>query len=96
MTDGLAWIRTYYRVPAYLGSRIEYSGGKEPRFGVITGGKDGKLLIRLDGEWVSLPYHPTWRLRYGHEGETHWSGHGATPAIALLIALLQAKEAQSG
>lgn len=63
------WIRSNYGVPAKRGGRVEYNpceGSKdEPgRLGTITGTRGPHLLVRLDGEKNSRPYHPTWRLRY--------------------------------
>ena len=58
------WIRKSYRVPAKVGGRVEYTGEKIARRGVITGQRGPHLLIRLDGEEQSSPYHPTWELRY--------------------------------
>lgn len=57
-------IRSYYRVPAKRGGRVEYTGEKTPREGVITSATNGRLNIRLDGEKHAYPFHPTWELRY--------------------------------
>lgn len=54
-------IRTRYQVPAYRHRRVRVEGGAE---GVITGTSGHHLLIRLDGEGRSRPYHPTWRITY--------------------------------
>lgn len=62
--DGLQYIATTYSVPAVKGGRVEYTGGKEPKLGTITGAESGHLLIKLDGERHANPYHPTWELRY--------------------------------
>lgn len=58
------YIRSHYAVPARKGARVEYTGGKEPRQGTITGAEGAHLLIKLDGQKHSLPYHPTWKLTY--------------------------------
>jgi hypothetical protein len=58
------WIRKSYQVPAKVGGRVEYTGGKTPCFGTITGARGGHLRIKLDGDFSSNPYHPTWELRY--------------------------------
>ncbi len=46
----LEYIRNYYRVPAYRGRRVRYTGGAVPRVreGTIVGGTSGNayLLIR--------------------------------------------------
>ncbi|MEM9597413.1 MAG: hypothetical protein AAGD06_24300 [Acidobacteriota bacterium] len=48
----LEYIRNYYRVPAHRGVRVTYDG----RPGVVTG---SHVLVRLDGESASKPYHPS-------------------------------------
>lgn len=58
------WIRKMYGVPAKVGGRVEYTGGKTPCLGTITGARGGHLRIKLDGDLASNPYHPTWELRY--------------------------------
>jgi hypothetical protein len=59
----MAYIRRYYDGPAKRGGRVEYTDGP-PRLGTITGSRDARLLIRLDTEKRSYPFHPTWELRY--------------------------------
>ncbi|GGC90804.1 hypothetical protein [Chelatococcus reniformis] len=61
------YVRKTYSVPAKRGGRVEYTGGP-PRLGTITGTRSGRLLIRLDGERHSSPFHPTWELRYLDQG----------------------------
>jgi len=56
----LEYIRDYYGVPAELGGRVAFKG----RQGQITGAQGPHILIRLDGEEISRPYHPTWELIY--------------------------------
>ncbi len=62
----IAWIRRTYGVPARVGGRVEYTGEgpDKPELGTITSASGGHLRIRLDGQKHSLPFHPTWRLRY--------------------------------
>lgn len=62
--SNMQYIRDTYGVPAKRGARVEYTGGQEPRLGTITGTGGCGVLIRLDGDKHSLPYHPTWELRY--------------------------------
>jgi hypothetical protein len=64
MTAGIAWIREYYRVPAKVGGRVEYTGESKPQLGTICGASGSHLSIRLDGVKHSMPFHPTWKLRY--------------------------------
>lgn len=58
------YIRRQYGVPAKKGGRVEYTGGATPEFGTICGAQGAHLTIRLDGMKHTLPYHPTWKLRY--------------------------------
>jgi len=65
----IAWIRAHYGVAAKRGGRVEYTpceGSKDApkKLGTITGTRGPHLLVRLDGERLSRPYHPTWQLRY--------------------------------
>jgi hypothetical protein len=56
-----------YGVPAKRGGRVRYSGPfGDTREGTITGSTSTQmyLRIRLDGERLSLPFHPTWGLEY--------------------------------
>jgi hypothetical protein len=69
MPSSFDWIRSHYGVPAKRGGRVEYTpceGSKDlpGKIGTITGTSGPHLLIRLDGEKHSRPYHPTWQLRY--------------------------------
>lgn len=62
--SNMQYIRDTYGVPAKRGARVEYTGGKEARKGTITGAGGCGILVRLDGDKHSLPFHPTWELRY--------------------------------
>lgn len=66
----IAWVRKYYQVPAKRGGRVEYSGEGKLEAGTITGASGGRLRIRLDGIKHSMPFHPTWKLRYLDEART--------------------------
>jgi hypothetical protein len=57
-------IRKQYGVPAKRGGRVEYTGGKSSNLGTITGTSGPHLLILLDGSKHSMPFHPTWEVRY--------------------------------
>lgn len=50
----LEYIRDYYTVPARKGVRVNAYG----KPGTITGASGAHLLIKLDGEKHSNPYHP--------------------------------------
>ncbi len=70
------WIRSHYGVPAKRGGRVEYApceGSKDlpGKRGVITGTRGPHLLVRMDGEKNTRPYHPTWQLRYLDQGGGH-------------------------
>jgi hypothetical protein len=60
----MAWVRKSYRVPAKRGGRVEYSGDGKREFGTIVSASGGRLNIRLDGIRHTMPFHPTWALRY--------------------------------
>lgn len=60
----MAYIRKAYGVPAKRGGRVEYSGERIPQQGTILGSCGAHLSIRLDGVKHSMPFHPTWKLRY--------------------------------
>lgn len=60
----LEYIRNTYKVPAYLGMLVEYTGGMEKKRGRIVSAKDAHLIILLDGEKNPGYYHPTWCLTY--------------------------------
>lgn len=59
------YIRSYYRVPAKRGGRIEYTGSNSKgRRGVITGSRGARLLIRFDDDGRTYVFHPTWEIKY--------------------------------
>lgn len=60
----MAYIRSHYGVPARRGARVEYIGHAPVRQGVITSARSGRLMVRLDGEKLSYPFHPTCDLNY--------------------------------
>ena len=53
-----------YRVPAKKGGRVIYSMGDERLHGTITGARGAHVLIRIDGDKMAKPFHPTWNLEY--------------------------------
>lgn len=59
----LEYIQQHYNVPAKIGGRIKYTYRGE-KFGTITGESGPHLMIKLDGEKISKPYHPTWEIEY--------------------------------
>lgn len=61
--NSLKYIRDYYMVEAHRGHRIRY-GKENPVEGVILGGKNGKLRVRLDGSNRTALLHPTWEVTY--------------------------------
>lgn len=61
---GIETVRRLYSVPAKVGGRVEYTGEGRPELGTITGTSGAHLRIRLDGKKHSLPFHPTWEIRY--------------------------------
>lgn len=64
----MEYIRSYYRVPAKRGGRVEYTGDKSNvRQGVITGSRGARLLIRFNDDNCTYVFHPTWEIRYLQE-----------------------------
>lgn len=62
----MMWIRKRYAVPAKRGGRIVYTGegDDKPEYGTISSARGGQLWVRLDGQKLAMPYHPTWKLSY--------------------------------
>lgn len=64
----LGYINKTYKLNLKVGTRCTYSGenrqGKSPREGKVMGADGAHVLIKLDGDRHSFPYHPTWRLEY--------------------------------
>lgn len=60
----LRYIRSYFEVPAHRGTRVEFTGGKFPKQGTISGSEGMNLRILMDGEAFTGIYHPTQNLRY--------------------------------
>lgn len=56
----LEYIREVYQVPAKKGGRVSAYG----KPGTIIGARNQYLLIRLDEEKHSNPYHPTHEIEY--------------------------------
>lgn len=59
-----AYVRKYYGVPAKRGGRVEYTGDGKSELGTIISANGSHLNIRLDGIKHTMPFHPTWKLRY--------------------------------
>jgi hypothetical protein len=70
MKGDMERIRQAYGVPAKKGGRVSLleNDGKQWATGTITGSRDGKIRIRLDGSNFSQNYHPTYCLEYLPEG----------------------------
>lgn len=58
------YVRRAYGVPAKRGGRVVYTGDGEEEFGTIRSAQGGRLMIQLDGIKHTMPFHPTWKLRY--------------------------------
>lgn len=59
----LAYVRTYYRVPARRGGVILYTGGNAPRRGVILSATHS-LRVRWEDDGTRARLHPTWEVAY--------------------------------
>ncbi len=68
--DGMsmAWVRKNYRVPAKRGGRVEYTGDGKPELGAIRSAGGGYINVQLDGVKHTMPFHPTWKIRYLEKG----------------------------
>ena len=60
----MEYIKQTYGVPAEVGGRVRYTGGKVSCEGTIKGSCNASLEILLDGDDMSGVYHPTWELEY--------------------------------
>lgn len=58
------YIRKTYGVPARRGGRVEYTGCGDKELGTIRSARGSHLNIQLDGVNHTMPFHPTWKLRY--------------------------------
>ena len=65
----MGWVRKNYRVPAKRGGRIEYTGDGKPEFGTIRSASGGHINVQLDGIKHTMPFHPTWEIRYLEESK---------------------------
>lgn len=64
------YIQDYYKVPAEIGRRVEYTGNKEPKQGVIVGLSNQYIKIHFDGTKKPIGvFHPTWEMRYLEMGK---------------------------
>lgn len=52
--QSLEYIRNHYSVPARVGKHVEYKGKR----GVVTGGVNAYVEVRLEEEKNARPYHP--------------------------------------
>jgi hypothetical protein len=64
MSVVLEYVRETYQVPAFVGARVRYTGGKESVEGTILGERAGMIRVRLDGHKRSYNFHPTWEMEY--------------------------------
>jgi hypothetical protein len=63
------YIRSYYKVPAKRGARVEYlATDGELLQATITGSRGQYLRARLDNSTRSILLHPTSRLKYLPDG----------------------------
>jgi hypothetical protein len=55
---GLEWIRKNYDARARRNARVCVEFGGTQRVGIITGSRDYRLRVRIDGINRSLTFHP--------------------------------------
>lgn len=61
----MKYIREHYGVPAKRGARVLYrKGHNQEGIGTITSARGARIMIRMDGQNRSGPYHPTWEMEY--------------------------------
>lgn len=66
----LEYIRNYYKVPAEIGRRVEYTSETGTKQGVIVGAWNQYIQIHFDGEKKPAGvFHPTWKMKYLEMGE---------------------------
>ena len=63
MSEGLEYIREYYKVPAFVGAKVIYEGGGCPKNAVIKGSHNASLRVLFDDGQTGI-LHPTWSLTY--------------------------------
>ena len=56
----LDYIRSYYNVPARLGTRVIADGNR----GEIRGARDQYLSLLIEGDARLTIWHPTWHMVY--------------------------------
>ncbi len=60
----LQYIRTTYRVRAYRGRRIRYTGNETPIEGRIVCARGSYLGVMFDGDTRMTTLHPEWLVEY--------------------------------
>ena len=60
----MKYIRKTYGVPVKRGACVEFTCPGGVIQGTITSSRGPYILVRLDGDKFSMPFHPTWRMRY--------------------------------
>ena len=75
----LAYIRSYYGVPAYEGREVAYTETPgDIRTGRIVGANGPHLLVDFGPSVCEapLPLHPTWNVTYGAADRPEENPHG--------------------
>jgi hypothetical protein len=63
--EGGEYVRSYYRVPAHIGTPVRFEG----RPGRVVGFDGPHLLVQFDAEPHPVPLHPTWHVTYPEGGD---------------------------
>ena len=66
----MEYVRKAYGVPARRGGRVVVSWRGQKRNATIKSEKNGRLVIKIDGEKAKAIFHPTWGIEYVEQGET--------------------------
>lgn len=73
MSISFRYINDTYGLHLKRGTRCVYTGGSEPRRGVVVSTTGAHINIRFDdapdGNRVVGPFHPTWGMEYPEDDE---------------------------
>ena len=63
----LNYVENAYNVPATIGRKVTYTGGRKPKSGAITRIDGAHIRIAFDGGGGKEhpgKFHPTWEMQY--------------------------------
>lgn len=73
MSTSFAYVNDTYGLHLKRGTRCVYTGGKEPRPGVVISAAGSHINIRFNDapQRVVGPFHPTWEMQYPEDVAPH-------------------------